>query len=87
MSTRAVAAIRPVPLSSQARVPSDPVRQRRLYAYQPLEACDDLKCDPSGRSFLRNRVGRRGLTPIGKGTNQIHGDTVIVAETGKKMPV
>jgi hypothetical protein len=59
----------------------------RYTTYQPLEACDDLKCDPSSRSFLRNRVGRRGLTPIGKGTNQIYGDTVNVAETGKKMPV
>jgi hypothetical protein len=36
----------------------------------------------------RNRVDRRGLTPIGNGMNQIYGDTVVnVAETGKKMPV
>src|SRR5262249_33340237 len=48
MSTRAVAAIRPVPLSSQARVPSDPVRQRRLYAYQDL-----------GRGFVNTRALHR----------------------------
>src|SRR6059036_2200420 len=36
MSARAVAVIRPVPISSQASVPSDPVRQRRLDAYREL---------------------------------------------------
>ena len=35
--------------------------------------------------FLRNPSTRFKAT--GKGTNQIHGDTVIVAETGKMMPV
>src|SRR5262249_60764749 len=37
MSARAVAVIRPVPISSQATVPSDAVRTRRLDAYQELE--------------------------------------------------
>jgi hypothetical protein len=54
---------------------------------QPLKARDDLKFDPSGGSFLCDRVRRRGFTPISKRTNQIQGDTVIVAETGKKLPV
>jgi hypothetical protein len=59
MSTRAVAAIRPVPLSSQARVPSDPVRQRRLYAYQELRtefintAPFYGECSPNPSSCLR----------------------------------
>src|SRR5262245_34076201 len=35
--------------------------------------------------FSRNPSTR--FKAIGKGTNQIHGDTVIVAETGKKIPV
>jgi hypothetical protein len=38
----------------------------------------------SGRFFVQF-VG--AVSSIGKGTNQIHGDTVIVAETGKKLPL
>jgi hypothetical protein len=52
---------------------------------QPLEAREALKfiqtVDVSyvslGRSF----------TPIIRGTNEFHGDTAIVAETGMKLPV
>jgi hypothetical protein len=32
-------------------------------------------------------VGGRGFTPISKHTNQLHGNTVIVAGTGKKLLV
>jgi hypothetical protein len=56
MSTRAVAAIRPVPLSSQAPVPSDPVRQRRLYAYQAQSLRLNMirrKASMSGRDCKR----------------------------------
>jgi hypothetical protein len=53
--------------------------------YQSLEACDDLK---RARAVdVSYAIRRRSLTSLGKGTNQIHGDTVIVAETGKKLPV
>jgi hypothetical protein len=31
--------------------------------------------------------GGRGFTPINTHTNQLHGDTFIGAETGKKLPV
>jgi hypothetical protein len=59
----------------------------RVNDYPATESTDDLKFDPSGGSFLRDRVGGRGVTPLSKYSNQLHGDTAIVAETGEKLPV
>jgi hypothetical protein len=78
------------PLSRKLANLSNPPSSVSISHYSAAESmCDDLNVIRAVKVCLRDRMSRRGDMPVSQPaqTNRIHGETLIVAETGKKLPV